>query len=133
VRVRELRTGAAPAPVGPYAQAIEHAGLIFLSGQIPLDPATGRLVPGDIEAQTRRVLANLHAVLEAGGASLAHVVRTTIYLVDLAAFPRVNAVYAEHFDAEPRPARSTVQVAALPLGAEIEIDAIAAAPSHAGA
>jgi 2-iminobutanoate/2-iminopropanoate deaminase len=90
-------------------------------------------VPGDIEAQTRRVLANLRAVLEAGGASLAHVVRTSIYLIDLADFPRVNAVYAEHFTAEPRPARSTVQVAALPLGAAIEIDAIAFAPPQAGA
>lgn len=130
---KELRTGAAPAPVGPYSQAVEHAGLLFLSGQIPLDPATGRLVPGDIEAQTRRVLANLRAVLEAGGASLAHVVRTSIYLIDLADFPRVNAVYAEHFTAEPRPARSTVQVAALPLGAAIEIDAIAFAPPQAGA
>lgn len=130
---KELRTGAAPAPVGPYSQAVAHAGLLFLSGQIPLDPATGRLVPGDIEAQTRRVLANLRAVLEAGGASLAHVVRTSIYLIDLADFPRVNAVYAEHFTAEPRPARSTVQVAALPLGAAIEIDAIAIAPAQAGA
>jgi 2-iminobutanoate/2-iminopropanoate deaminase len=133
VSAKELRTGAAPAPVGPYSQAVEHAGLLFLSGQIPLDPATGRLVPGDIEAQTRRVLANLRAVLEAGGASLAHVVRTSIYLIDLADFPRVNAVYAEHFTAEPRPARSTVQVAALPLGAAIEIDAIAIAPAQAGA
>jgi 2-iminobutanoate/2-iminopropanoate deaminase len=133
VSAKELRTGAAPAPVGPYSQAVEHAGLLFLSGQIPLDPATGRLVPGDIEAQTRRVLANLRAVLEAGGASLAHVVRTSIYLIDLADFPRVNAVYAEHFTAEPRPARSTVQVAALPLGAAIEIDAIAFAPPQAGA
>jgi len=133
VSAKELRTGAAPAPVGPYSQAVAHAGLLFLSGQIPLDPATGRLVPGDIEAQTRRVLANLRAVLEAGGASLAHVVRTSIYLIDLADFPRVNAVYAEHFTAEPRPARSTVQVAALPLGAAIEIDAIAIAPAQAGA
>jgi reactive intermediate/imine deaminase len=133
VSAKELRTGAAPAPVGPYSQAVEHAGLLFLSGQIPLDPATGRLVPGDIEAQTRRVLANLRAVLEAGGASLAHVVRTSIYLIDLADFPRVNAVYAEHFTDEPRPARSTVQVAALPLGAAIEIDAIAFAPPQAGA
>jgi 2-iminobutanoate/2-iminopropanoate deaminase len=123
--LKELRTRAAPAPVGPYSQAVEHAGWIFLSGQIPLDPATGRLVEGEIEAQARRVLENLRAVLETAGASLADVVRTTIYLVDLALFPRVNAVYAEHFTAEPRPARSTVQVAALPLGAQLEIDAIA--------
>jgi reactive intermediate/imine deaminase len=123
--LKELRTSAAPAPVGPYSQAVEHADLLFLSGQIPLDPETGRLVDGDIEAQTRRVISNLRAVLESAGASLADVVRTTIYLVDLAAFPRVNAVYAEHFAVQPRPARSTVQVAALPLGAQVEIDAIA--------
>jgi 2-iminobutanoate/2-iminopropanoate deaminase len=126
--LKELRTSAAPAPVGPYSQAVEHAGWIFLSGQVPLDPATGRLVDGDVEAQARRVLLNLRAVLEAAGASLGDVVRTTIYLVDLAAFPRVNAVYAEHFFASPRPARSTVQVAALPLGAQVEIDAIALRP-----
>ena len=123
--MEQVRTGAAPAPVGPYSQAIAHAGLLFASGQIPLDPATGRLVDGDVEAQTRRVLANLAAVLEAGGSSLARVVRTTIYLVDLSSFARVNAVYAEYFGADPKPARSTVQVAALPLGARVEIDAIA--------
>ena len=125
---REVRTAAAPAPVGPYSQAVSTAGLLFASGQIALDPATGRLVEGDVEAQTRRVLANLCAVLEAGGASLAQVVRTTIYLVDLSVFARVNAVYAEHFRSEPKPARSTVQVAALPLGAQVEIDAIAVLP-----
>lgn len=124
--MKEVRTERAPAPVGPYSQAIEHSGWVFASGQIPLDPATGKLVRGDIEAQTRAVLANLKAVLEAGGASFSNVVRTTIYLTDLADFPRVNAVYGEHFSAEPRPARATVQVAALPLGAKIEIDAIAA-------
>jgi 2-iminobutanoate/2-iminopropanoate deaminase len=124
--VEEVRTGAAPAPVGPYSQAVVHAGFLFASGQIPLDPATGRLVDGDVEAQTRRVLANLAAVLAAAGSSLARVVRTTIYLVDLSTFARVNAIYAEHFGADPKPARSTVQVAALPLGAQVEIDAIAA-------
>ena len=128
--MKELRTSAAPAPVGPYAQAVEHSGWIFLSGQIPLDPTTGRLVAGEIEEQARRVLDNLRAVLEAAGASLADVVRTTIYLADLAVFPRVNAVYAEYFVASPRPARSTLQVAALPLGAAIEIDAIARLPQR---
>lgn len=123
--MREIRSGAAPDPVGPYSQAIEHAGWVFLSGQIPLDPATGKLVEGEIEAQTRRVLANLESVLGAAGLTLANVVRTTIYLVDLAHFPRVNAAYAEHFSSEPQPARATVQVAALPLGASVEIDAIA--------
>lgn len=123
--MNEIRTSAAPAAVGPYSQAVEHAGWIFASGQIPLDPATGALVPGDVEAQTRRVLANLRAVLETAGATLDDVVRTTIFLTDLAHFARVNAVYAEHFTGEPRPARATVQVAALPLGAAVEIDAIA--------
>ncbi len=98
---------------------------MYLSGQIPLDPATGELVTGEIEAQTERVLRNLEAVMAAAGGSLADVVRTTIYLTDLGLFARVNAVYAQFFDSDPPPARSTVQVAALPLGAEIEIDAIA--------
>jgi len=123
--VKQARSDAAPAPVGPYSQAVEHDGWIFASGQIPLDPASGELVGGEIEDQTRQVLANLRAVLEAAGASLDDVVRTTIYMIDLSHFPRVNAVYAEHFTAEPRPARATVQVAALPLGAAVEIDAIA--------
>lgn len=128
--MNEIRSGSAPAAVGPYSQAVEHAGWIFASGQIPLDPETGALVPGDVEAQTRRVLANLRAVLETAGASLDDVVRTTIFLTDLAHFARVNAVYAEYFTGEPRPARATVQVAALPLGAAVEIDAIAARRSE---
>jgi 2-iminobutanoate/2-iminopropanoate deaminase len=126
--MKEVRTAGAPAPVGPYSQAVAHAGFVFASGQIPLDPASGRLVDGGVEEQTRRVLANLRAVLEAAGTTLDGVLRTTIYLTDLAHFPRVNAVYAEHFAAEPRPARATVQVAALPLGAAVEIDAIARLP-----
>jgi 2-iminobutanoate/2-iminopropanoate deaminase len=126
--MKEVRTAGAPAPVGPYSQAVAHAGFVFASGQIPLDPESGRLVDGGVEEQTRRVLANLRAVLEAAGTTLDGVVRTTIYLTDLAHFPRVNAVYAEHFAAEPRPARATVQVAALPLGAAVEIDAIALLP-----
>jgi reactive intermediate/imine deaminase len=123
--MKEVRTEAAPAPVGPYSQAIEHDGVLYCSGQIPLDPATGELVAGDIEAQTRQVFANLRAVLEAAGSSLDRVVRAGVYLVDLGLFPRVNAIYAEYFDGDPQPARSTVQVAALPLGAEVEIDVIA--------
>jgi len=123
--VKEVRSTSAPEPVGPYSQAVEQAGWIFLSGQIPLDRATGKLVEGDIEAQTRQVLANLGAVLAAAGLSFADVVRTTIYLVDLTHFPRVNAIYAEQFGSEPQPARATVQVAGLPLGASVEIDAIA--------
>jgi 2-iminobutanoate/2-iminopropanoate deaminase len=124
-----IRTQAAPSPVGPYSQAVAHAGLLFVSGQIPLDPATQKLVAGEIEAQTERVLENLAAVLAAGGSSLARVLRTTVYLADLALFPRMNAVYARYFTSEPRPARSTLQAAALPLGAQIEIDAIAAQDS----
>jgi len=105
-----------------------HAGLLFVSGQIPLDPSSGQRVQGEIEDQTRRVIANLAAVLEAAGSSLDRVLKTTVYLTDLSLFPRVNAVYAEHFQGDPSPARATVQVAALPLGVEIEIDAIAVAP-----
>jgi len=123
--VKEARSDAAPTPVGPYSQAIEHDGWIFASGQIPLDPASGKLVGGEIEDQARQALANLRAVLEAAGAGLHDVVRTTLYLTDLSQFPRINSVYAEHFSGEPRPARATVQVAALPLGAAFEIDAIA--------
>jgi 2-iminobutanoate/2-iminopropanoate deaminase len=122
---REIRTAAAPLPVGPYSQAVAQGGLLFVSGQIPLDPETQKLVAGEIEAQTERVLENLAAVLAAGGSSLAGVLRTTVYLTDLALFPRMNAVYARYFDQVPRPARSTLQAAALPLGAQIEIDAIA--------
>ena len=125
--MREIRTGAAPTPVGPYSQAVVHGGLVFASGQVPLDPATGRLVEGEIEAQTERVILNLAAVLEAAGSSLGRVLRSTVYLTDLSLFARMNAVYAQHFTGEPKPARSTVQAAALPLGARIEIDVIAAA------
>ena len=125
--MKEIRTRTAPAPVGPYSQAVRHAGLLFLSGQIPLDPKTNALVEGDIEVQTEQVLANLSAVLEAGGSSLQRVLRTTVYLVDLDLFPRVNAIYSRHFTGAPPPARATVQVAALPLGAQVEIDAIACA------
>jgi 2-iminobutanoate/2-iminopropanoate deaminase len=126
--MKEIRTSDAPEPVGPYSQAVEQGAWIFASGQIPLDPVTGRLVEGDVEVQARRVLANLRAVLGAAGVGFGDVVRTTIYLTDLASFARVNAIYAEHFDGDPAPARATVQVAALPLGAEIEIDCIAHRP-----
>ena len=121
----EVRSEAAPLPVGPYSQAVAAGDLLFLSGQIPLDPGTQKLVAGEIEEQTVRVIENLAAVLAAGGSSLAGVVRTTVYLTDLALFPRMNAVYARYFEQLPRPARSTLQAAALPLGAQIEIDAIA--------
>jgi 2-iminobutanoate/2-iminopropanoate deaminase len=124
--VRKIQSAGAPAPVGPYSQALAAGGFVFAAGQIPLDPASGRLVEGDIEEQTERVLANLGAVLEAAGSSLARVVRTTVYLADLADFPRMNEVYARHFASEPRPARTTIQAGRLPAGARIEVDAIAA-------
>jgi 2-iminobutanoate/2-iminopropanoate deaminase len=123
--VKEIRTDRAPTPVGPYSQAVIHDGLVYASGQIPLDPATNTLVEGDIEAQTEQVLANLGAVLEAAGSSLDRVVRATVYLTDLTLFPRVNAVYARHLRGDPKPARATVEASELPLGAQVEIDAIA--------
>jgi 2-iminobutanoate/2-iminopropanoate deaminase len=119
-----VSTPAAPSAIGPYSQAIRVGSWLFLSGQIPLDPATGELVRGDVSAQTERVLQNLSAVLKMGHSDFSHVVRTTVYLVDLAHFASVNEVYGRFFPA-PCPARSTVQVAALPRGAQVEIDAIA--------
>ncbi len=124
---RVIRTDRAPKAIGPYSQAVCTSGFLFLSGQIPIDPGTGALVSDGIEAQTRRVLDNLTAVLEAAGSSRDRVVKTTIYLTNLSDFPAVNAVYGTYFPDSP-PARATVQVAALPLGAAIEIDAIAEAP-----
>lgn len=114
----------APKAVGPYSQAILAGELVFCSGQIPLDPATGQLVEGDIAVQTGRVLDNLAAVLAAAGSDLAHVVKTTVFLADLGDFTAMNEAYATRFG-EHRPARSTVQVAALPRGARIEIECIA--------
>ena len=122
---KEVRTERAPAPVGPYSQAVIHQGLVYVSGQIPLDPTTGEVVEGEIEAQATRVFANLRAVLEAAGSSVERVLRTSVYLTDLSLFPRVNAVYERHFTGDPKPARSTVGVASLPLGVEVEIDAVA--------
>jgi 2-iminobutanoate/2-iminopropanoate deaminase len=121
-----ISTPGAPKAIGPYSQAIEARGArtLYLSGQIPLDPATGELVRGTIEVETQRVMDNLRAVLAAAGAGFEHVVRTTIYLVDLGDFARVNEVYGKHFPAPP-PARATVQVAALPRGVRVEIDAVA--------
>ena len=125
--MRGVRSDDAPAPVGPNSQAVVCDGWIFASGQVPLDPTTGRVVEGDVAEQTHRVLENLRAVLHTAGAGPEDVVRTTIYLTDLDDFQRVNAIYAEHFPNEPQPARPTVGVAALPLGARIEVDCIARA------
>ncbi len=119
-----VATERAPGAIGPYSQAIATGDLVFCSGQIGLDPATGEIVPGGIEAETRRVLANLSAVLSAAGSSPAEVVRTTIFLADLADFATVNALYGAWVGV-PAPARATVGVAALPRGARVEIDAIA--------
>lgn len=115
----------APAAIGPYSQAVRSGALVFLSGQIALDPDSGLLVAGDIEAQARRAFDNLKSVCEAAGGSLADVVRIGLYLTDLGQFGTVNAVMAEYFDA-PYPARSTIGVASLPRGAQFEVDAILA-------
>ena len=121
-----ITTAAAPAPVGPYNQAVLAAGWLYCSGQIPLDPATGAMVgDGDVAAETRQVLRNLNAVLTEAGATPAQVVRTTVFLADLADFQTVNALYAEVFGEGVSPARACVQVAALPKGARVEIDCIA--------
>ena len=122
---RPIETGNAPAAIGPYAQAVEApGGLLFLSGQIPLDPATGELVGGDVAAQSHRVMQNLGAVLDAAGLGWGNVAKVTIFLTDLGDFGAVNEVYASYLGAH-RPARATVQVAALPKGVPVEIDAIA--------
>ena len=123
---RAVEAASAPKAIGPYSQAIVAGNLVFCSGQIPLDPATGQLVEGDIKVQTRRVLDNLGAVLAAAGSGFDKVVRTTIFLTDLGDFNAVNEVYGGYFQTMP-PARATVQVAALPRGSRVEIDAIAIA------
>jgi 2-iminobutanoate/2-iminopropanoate deaminase len=119
-----LSTPHAPAAIGPYSQAIRAGDFLFVSGQIPLDPATGTLVEGDIAAQTHRVLRNLGAILEAAGASFQHVVKTTVYLADIAEFAAMNEVYTTYFPALP-PARATIQAARLPRDVRVEIDLIA--------
>jgi 2-iminobutanoate/2-iminopropanoate deaminase len=124
VNVRIIHTENAPAAIGPYSQAVVAGNFLFTAGQIALDPATGQIVQGDVSAQTERVMSNLAAVLENAGASWSDVVKTTVYLQDMADFPRVNEVYGRVMG-EARPARSTVQVAGLPRGVLVEIDVIA--------
>ena len=123
--LRIIATDAAPKAIGPYAQAIVAGDLVFCSGQIPLDPKSGDVVTGDIKVQAARVLDNLAAVLDGAGSGLDRVLKTTVFLCDMADFPAMNEVYAQRFGAH-RPARSTVQIGALPRGARIEIEAIAA-------
>jgi len=126
-RTETVATTNAPAAIGPYAQAVISGDLVFSSGQIALDPATGTLVGDDVGAQTRQVLANLRAVLEKAGCGLTDVVKTTVYLVDMTDFEAMNAVYGDAFGAT-RPARSAVGVAALPKGARVEIEVLARRP-----
>lgn len=121
---KTVHSEGAPAAIGPYSQAIRSGEFLFCSGQIPLDPKTGKMVEGGIEPQTERVLENLSAVLAAGGSSPGKVVKTTVYLTDLGDFPAMNRVYGKYFPVDP-PARATVQVGKLPAGALVEIDAVA--------
>jgi 2-iminobutanoate/2-iminopropanoate deaminase len=119
-----VSTDKAPAAIGPYSQAVRSGGLFFVSGQLPLDPATGAIVPGGVPEQTRKVIDNLSAVLAGAGLDLHAVVKTTVYLQDISSFGEMNAVYQERF-AAPFPARAAVEVAALPKGALVEIEAVA--------
>ncbi|HTI37260.1 MAG TPA: RidA family protein [Vicinamibacterales bacterium] len=119
-----VRTSGAPAAIGPYSQAVKAGGFIFVSGQIPIDPATGQMLQADIAAQTHRVITNLREILTAGGSSLDKVVRSTVFLADMGDFAAMNEVYASYFTA-PAPARSTIQAGRLPKDARVEIDVIA--------
>ena len=125
MKPKPISTERAPKAVAAYSQAVQCGDLIFLSGQIPLDPASGALVPGDVSVQTRRVMDNLQAVLAVAGSDFDHVVKATIYIVDMNEFAKVNDVYASYFKSEYRPARVTVGVAALPRGASVEIEMLA--------
>ncbi len=120
-----IQTNDAPVPIGPYSQAVKSGSLLFTSGQIPIDPATGEKIAGGIREQTIQTLENLKAVLEAAGSTLEKVLKTTVFLADMADFPVINTLYTEYFGEENAPARSTIQVAALPKGALVEIEAIA--------
>jgi len=124
-----IATQNAPAAIGPYSQAVQVGDFVYTAGQIPLVPETGKLIEGGIEEQTRQVMQNLAHILEAAGSSLAHIVKTTIFVTNLADFAAINKVYGSFFASDP-PARSTVQVAALPLGANIEIEAVAIRAGH---
>ena len=120
-----IQTDHAPAALGPYSQAIVAGNMVYTAGQTPIDPATGKLIDGTIEEQTHRVLQNIKSVLEAAGSSLAKVVKTTVFLTSMSDFAAMNGIYAQYFNTEAPPARSTIQVAGLPLGAMIEIETVA--------
>jgi len=124
--MKKIQTESAPAAIGPYSQAIKVNGMVYVSGQIPIDPSTGKIVEGSIEEQTRRVLENVKAVLEAAGSSMEKVVQSFVFMTNLSEFQAMNKVYESYFS-EPYPARVTVQVASLPKGAKIEISVIALA------
>jgi 2-iminobutanoate/2-iminopropanoate deaminase len=126
-----IHTDKAPKAIGPYSQAIRTENIVFTAGQIALNPVTGELVEGGIEEQTRQVLTNLKAVLEAGDSGLAYVIKTTVFLKDMNDFPKMNAVYSEFFSGNP-PARSTIAVAGLPKGGLVEIEAVALLAPHHG-
>jgi 2-iminobutanoate/2-iminopropanoate deaminase len=120
-----INTTHAPAPIGPYSQAVKSGHLLFTSGQIPIDPETGEMVSGGIREQTIQVLENLKSIIEAAGSTLDDAIKTTVFLTDMADFPELNTIYAEYFGEEKAPARSTIQVAALPMGARVEIELVA--------
>jgi 2-iminobutanoate/2-iminopropanoate deaminase len=122
-----IKTADAPAAIGPYAQGVVSGGFLFTAGQIALDPTSGEIIPGDVSVQAERVMTNLTAILRAAGTDWGHVVKTTVYLKDMADFPRMNDVYAKHIG-DARPARSTVAVAGLPRGVSVEIDCVARIP-----
>lgn len=121
--INAITTAQAPKAIGPYSQAIALPGLLFVSGQLPIDPATGTMVEGPISLLAHRVFTNLRAIAKAAGCDMGDAVKTTVFLTDLAAFPTINAIYAEYFP-QPYPARSAIQVAALPLGSPLEAEAI---------
>jgi 2-iminobutanoate/2-iminopropanoate deaminase len=127
--MRKLETEGAPKALGPYSQGIEQNGWVFASGQLPIDPATGKMVEGDIKVLTRRVIGNLEAILKKAGLGLADVVKTEVFLTDLSLFKEMNEEYALHFKGDSPPARQTIQAAALPLGSPIEISCIASGRS----
>jgi 2-iminobutanoate/2-iminopropanoate deaminase len=122
-----IKTPDAPSAIGPYAQGVVAGGFLFTAGQIALDPASGEIIPGDVSVQAERVMTNLTAILRAAGTDWGHVVKTTVYLRDMADFPRMNDVYAKHIG-DARPARSTVAVAGLPRNVSVEIDCVARIP-----